>query len=257
MGTGAITSHLDVASLVLYGFWIFFAGLVYYLVLENHREGYPMDAGPNARSKVTGWPIPRQKIYKLNDGTEVAIPNPARMDWPVDLKAVPTSGSPGAAFEPTGNPMLDGVGPGAYALRADVPEYTTEGTPKIFPLRNAPEYDVAMQSRDPRGLPIVGDDGEVGGTVVDLWLDGPESLFRYLEVAVPVAGGTRNVLVPFNCVRVKADHVKVKAILGNQFAHIPLTKRPDSVTLLEEEKIFGYFGGGTLYAEPRRVEPLL
>ena len=43
MGTGAITQYVDVAQLVLYAFWIFFAGLVYYLVRENHREGYPME----------------------------------------------------------------------------------------------------------------------------------------------------------------------------------------------------------------------
>ena len=42
MGTGAITQSIDVAQLVLYLFWIFFAGLIYYLVRENHREGYPM-----------------------------------------------------------------------------------------------------------------------------------------------------------------------------------------------------------------------
>jgi photosynthetic reaction center H subunit len=29
------------------------------------------------------------------------------------------------------------------------------------------------------------------------------------------------------------------------------------VTLLEEEKIMGYYGAGTLYAEPSRAEPLL
>ena len=257
METGAITAYADVAQLVLYAFWAFFAGLVYYLVRENHREGYPMDPGPNSDVKVTGWPIPAPKYYLLDDGTELAVPNTARLDLPVNLKAVPTSGAGGAPLEPTGNPMLDGIGPGAYALRADEPEHTTEGKPKIFPLRSAPEYGVSPKGPDPRGMPIVGADGEFGGTVVDLWLDGPESLFRYLEVAVPVAGGTRNVLVPFTCTRVKSDRVTVKAILGSQFAQIPATKRPDVVTLLEEEKLFGYFGGGTLYATPGRADPLL
>ena len=37
MGTGAITQYVDVAQLVLWAFWIFFAGLIYYLVRENHR----------------------------------------------------------------------------------------------------------------------------------------------------------------------------------------------------------------------------
>jgi photosynthetic reaction center H subunit len=257
MGTGAITGYVDAAQLVLYAFWAFFFGLIYYLVRENHREGYPMDPGPNSDVKVTGFPIPSPKYYLLEDGTELAVPNPARLDLPVALRAVPTSTAGGAPLEPTGNPMLDGIGPGAYALRADVPELTTAGTPKLFPLRTAPDYGVAHRDRDPRGMPIAGADGVIGGTVVDMWLDGPESLFRYLEVAVPTPGGPRHVLVPFTSVRVGREQVTVNAILGGQFAQIPQTRQPDVITLLEEEKIFGYFGGGTLYAEPSRVEPLL
>ena len=58
METGAITQYIDVAQLVLYAFWAFFAGLIYYLVRENHREGYPMDTGREDGPVVTGWPIP-------------------------------------------------------------------------------------------------------------------------------------------------------------------------------------------------------
>jgi photosynthetic reaction center H subunit len=36
-----------------------------------------------------------------------------------------------------------------------------------------------------------------------------------------------------------------------------VTKRDDQVTLLEEEKIMAYYGGGTLYATPQRQEPLV
>ena len=53
MGTGAITQYVDVAQIVLYMFWIFFAGLIYYLVRENHREGYPLDS---ERGVIEGWP---------------------------------------------------------------------------------------------------------------------------------------------------------------------------------------------------------
>ena len=37
----------------------------------------------------------------------------------------------------------------------------------------------------------------------------------------------------------------------------PATRNTDKVTLLEEDKITAYYGGGTLYATPDRVEPLL
>ena len=32
METGAITSYIDVAQVVLYAFWIFFAGLIYWII---------------------------------------------------------------------------------------------------------------------------------------------------------------------------------------------------------------------------------
>jgi photosynthetic reaction center H subunit len=32
----------DLASAAIWLFWIFFAGLVYYLQTENMREGYPL-----------------------------------------------------------------------------------------------------------------------------------------------------------------------------------------------------------------------
>ena len=41
---GNITGYVDVAQLLLYAFWIFFAGLIYYLARESHREGYPMES---------------------------------------------------------------------------------------------------------------------------------------------------------------------------------------------------------------------
>ena len=42
MATGAITEYVDVAQLALYGFWVFLAGLVYYLTIESKREGFPL-----------------------------------------------------------------------------------------------------------------------------------------------------------------------------------------------------------------------
>ena len=63
METGAITQYVDVAQIVLYMFWIFFAGLIYYLVREGHREGYPMDNGHLEGGPVQiGWPVPEPKV---------------------------------------------------------------------------------------------------------------------------------------------------------------------------------------------------
>ena len=72
-------------------------------------------------------------------------------------------------------------------------------------------------------------------------------------------GGTRRVLLPMPFAKVdgRRDRVWVKAILGRQFADVPVTKSPDQVTKLEEDRIVGYYGAGTLYATPARQEPLL
>ena len=45
--------------------------------------------------------------------------------------------------------------------------------------------------------------------------------------------------------------------LADQFADVPTLKSPDQVTKLEEDKITAYFAGGHLYADARRLEPLL
>lgn len=255
MGFGAITAYVDVAQLVLYAFWAFFAGLIYYLVRENHREGYPMDSGRNDSSVITGWPVPPPKVYRLNNGHEVVVPRPP---FPrPDLKATRLWIGLGAPLTPTGNPMADGVGPAAWSHREDEPDCAMDGTPVIEPLRAMPAYSISPKNIDPRGLTVYGADGEPAGTVTDVWLDRIEMIVRYFEVAVPVQGGTRNVLLPVQYTRVRGGRdprVTVESILGSQFAQVPRLKHPDYVTKLEEERIVAYYGGGTLYATPKRTE---
>lgn len=253
MGFGAITQYVDVAQLVLYAFWAFFFGVIYYLVRENHREGYPMETDGHARGVITGWPVPQPKTYRLAHGGEVSVPNDRRS--PQTLNAEPTHGWIGAPLVPTGNPLTAGVGPGAWADRADEPDLDEHGHAKIVPLRTAPDFAVAVQDTDPRGLPVIGADGQEAGRVTDLWVDRMEVMFRYLEVKVP--GAERTVLLPVNFTRIGRDAVRVKAVLASQFAGVPLTRHAEQITLLEEEKITAYFGAGTLYAEPGRAEALL
>jgi photosynthetic reaction center H subunit len=202
---------------------------------------------------VVGMPVP--KTFLLAHGPALSYPN--NNVSPQTLHAQPLHRMMGAPLVPTGNPMLDGVGPGSYADRADVPDYTWEGDPKIVPLRTAAGYGVAENDPDPRGLEVLGADGEVGGTVHDLWIDKSEMVFRYIEVAVHTGGTTRHVLLPMNFSRVSAKNVRVASILSHQFAHVPGTRSAEQITLLEEEKIMAYYGGGTLYAEPSRQEPLV
>lgn len=257
MGTGAITSYIDVAQIALYTFWVFFAGLIYYLHQEDKREGYPLESDRSGgRVKVQGWPaVPKPKTYHLRDGRVVMAPNFRGSSQP--LGGTPSASHLGAPLEPTGDPMLAAVGPGSYSDRADVADTTVDNEARIVPLRAAPGFEVSSHDPDPRGLSVIGADGAVAGTVCELWVDRAEVLFRYLEVDVPAQNGSRRVLLPVNFSRISATQVRVRSILASQFAQVPGTRHPDTVTLLEEDKIMAYYGGGTLYATPSRQEPLL
>jgi photosynthetic reaction center H subunit len=252
MGTGAITQYVDVAQLVLYAFWAFFFGLIYYLQRESHREGYPMDPGRENGPRIDGWPTVESKTYKLADGREVLSPDPDRVDGTYHGK--PSHGWIGAPLEPVGDPLLAGVGPGAWAARADHPDMTFEGEVKIVPLRVADDHGVAVQDTDPRGLPVFGADGEVAGSVKDLWVDRSEMMFRYIEIDLPAG---HSVLLPMNFARIKKTGVYVHALLAEQFGNVPGIRTPNQITLLEEEKIMAYYGAGLLYATPERQEPLV
>ena len=253
MGTGAITSYIDVAQLVLYVFWIFFFGLVIWLHRESKREGYPLQSDRSRHIRVVGFPdMPPTKEYKMphGGGTRLA-PHAEAEQYP--LAAEPIAPWPGAALQPTGDPMVDGVGPAAYAIRPEVPDLTHDGRPRIVPLRVATDFSIAKRDPDPRGMPVYGMDGEVGAKVVDVWVDRGEPQARYFEIE---AGG-RNVLLPINFTRVKKNRVMVASIRSDQFAQVPGLANPDQVTLQEEDKIVGFYGGGHLYATPERAEPLI
>ncbi len=257
MGTGAITQYVDVAQVVLYMFWAFFFSLIFYLQRESKREGYPMHTDRPGRTYVEGLlPMPTVKTYLLPHGGEVQAPHDRDM-IPVKLAATPIAPFPGAPLEPTGNPMLDNIGPGSYTLRQDHVELTFAGEQAVLPMRNLPELSVAHQDADPRGMPVVGCDGEVGGTVRDIWVERIENQVRFLELEVADNGQGARVLVPMIFTRIRDGQVNVKSVLGKHFAGVPRLRHPEQVTMLEEERIMAYYGAGALYATPERQEPLL
>jgi photosynthetic reaction center H subunit len=189
---------------------------------------------------------------------ELVIPPNAR---PVDAGFA-------APLEPIGNPLSAGIGPGAWANRADKPDLTVRGAPRIVPMRVATDFHVAEEDPDPRGLDVRGMDGLVGGRVVDLWVDRSEPCLRYVEMEV-TGGGRRLIPVPF--LRVprpegflpfmskspSASHVQIDVLKAGDFAGIPQTRSADLVTLLEEDKISAYFGAGSMYNSDLRYGPLV
>jgi photosynthetic reaction center H subunit len=256
--TGAITGYIDVAQVTLYIFWGFFAALVFYLRQEDKREGYPLISDRSDNIRVEGFPpMPAAKTFLLRDGRTYQAP-PGNIDTRY-VAAEPMERFLGAPLHPTGNPLLDAVGPASYAMRDDHPELTAEGDNRCAPLRVARDFSVDPNDPDPRGMIVVGADGLEAGVVRDIWIDRSEPGIRYFEAEVPAAGGPRNVLVPINFSRVNGERreIRVPALKAAQFADIPAIRSPDEVSAREDDIITGYFGGGTLYADPQRAEPIL
>lgn len=255
---GEIMGYIDVAQVTLYVFWIFFASLIFYLRSEDKREGYPLEADGTGREEGVFYPpLPEPKTFTLQDGSTVTVPNRTGGGDTRPIKAQKTVNFIGAPLQPTGNALLDCIGPSSYAQRSDTPDVTWHGAPRIVPLRADPTFAVAAEDRSPVGSTVIGADNKVAGTVRDLWIDRSEAIIRYLEVEV--AGSGRRVLLPANFAVINQGRgrVSVDSILAGQFADVPGTAKPDSITRLEEDRIVGYFGGGKLYATPQRAEPLL
>ncbi len=256
--TGDVTGYIDVAQIMIYLFWAFFAGLLIYLRREDKREGYPLDSDRSESIRVEGFPaMPEPKVFALEDGSRYLAPHDESDDRPI--QAEETAPWPGAPLEPVGDPMSAGVGPAAVAVRPQEPELTATGEPRVRPMRWARDYRIAEGSPDPRGMTVVGADGQPAGTVCELWVDLAESQLRYLEVDLSGEGGADRRLMPIAICRVDvgARRVRSGAILAEQFPGVPVIASNDQVTMMEEELITAYYGGGYLYATSDRQESLV
>ncbi|MET4666986.1 photosynthetic reaction center subunit H [Sphingomonas sp. PvP056] len=252
-----LTPGIDVALLVFYAFVLFFICLVFYLRREDRREGYPLEHEFTGRLESEGGPFltALPKTFKLSFGRGT-VTTPTQGREPVEIAARFTDRFPGAPYAPTGNPLVDGIGPAAYANRAKHPDIDMEGHPRIVPMGSALDFAIERRDPDPRGMPVLGCDGALAGTVSELWIDRADRLIRYLAVDLTV-GGT--VLVPMMMTDIQRGNRRVvcDAVTAAQFADAPRIEATDRITLYEEDRMLGYFGGGYLYATPDRQEPLL
>ncbi|GGA45940.1 photosynthetic reaction center subunit H [Sphingomonas psychrolutea] len=252
-----LTHGIDVALVVLNAFFLFFLGLVVYLRREDRREGYPLEheltgrlegggALSTAPTKFFKLPFGHGTVSAPTKGREpLNVPGARKSDW-----------FPGAPIEPTGNPLVDGVGPAAWAERAKRPDLDWEGHARIVPLSAADGFFIARQDADPRGFTVLGCDGKVAGTIREVWIDKADRLIRYLEVEIT---GGRHVLAPMTMATIARARstVTVDAVTAAQFADAPAIEGTGVITLYEEERVQAYFGGGYLYATAARSEPLI
>ncbi len=253
-----LTPHLDVAQLVFWAFVLFFVGLVFYLRREDRREGYPVEDDLTGRVHLPGGPLSMAtpKLFRLPFG-HGTVANPTGGRDSLQLAARRTERFDGAPLVPTGDPLVDGIGPAAWADRAKRPDLDMEGHPRIVPIGLAPGWSIARGDADLIGWPVIGADRKVAGRIVDLWIDKADRLVRYLAVALDDAAGT--VLAPMMMAKVdrRRGVVVVDALMAGQFAAAPRIDAADRITLYEEDRVQAYFGGGYLYAMPSRQEPLL
>lgn len=251
-----LVGGLDIAELTLYLFFGFFLCLVWYLNRESRREGYPLEDDLTGEVRQELWRIgddvQNLKAFQLPHGQgTVYQPNGDRDPLPTNVLPRGWEGEP---LDVVGDKLSSGVGPAAYAPRADWPDLDMFGRPRLVPMRVDGHMTIEGRDTDPRGLPVVGLDGKVAGTVRDVWVDRSEHLIRYIDVAL-TDGGTAT--LPMMMARVKAREVVTDAVTAAQFSGSPQLKSPEQITLLEEEKVQAYFGAGYLWATDARAEPLL
>ncbi len=255
-----LTQHIDIALVVMNAFFLFFFALVVYLQREGRREGYPLEHELTGRVESEGGPLhtPARKAFRLPFGQGLVYVPSLERD-PVQLPARRTDYGTGSPIEPTGNPLVDGIGPAAWANRAKHPDLDWEGHTRIVPMHTTPEFSIAGRDADPRGYNVIAADGAIVGKVSELWIDKADRLIRYLQVSVQ-GENPREVLAPMMMatVRRRTATVTIDAIVSGQWDQAPgMPEGGTVITLYEEERVQAYFGGGYLYATPERSEPLL
>lgn len=259
MASGNIVGSIDLAEIALTLFFLFFLALVFWLRREDRREGYPLEDSLTGHVGQYGGPLSTAspKTFRLPFGKgTVSYPVSRREDRePVEIAARRRENFPGAPYFPTGNPLVDGIGPAARAKRADYPDMTAHGTTRIVPMSSDEDFSVAnfIFSTDPRGLEVIAADGKVAGKVCELWVDRSEHVVRYLEVDT----GAAKVLAPMTMAVIRRTHVKIDAINAADYAAVPTPASAAEITRDEEERVIAYFGGGYLYANVGRQEPLI
>lgn len=252
-----LVGTLDITELVFLAFVLFFIALIFYLRREDRREGYPLENEISGFVESPGGPLSRAsvKTFKLPHGRGTVTPEDTRRER-VDIPAKPAFGAHGAPFVPTGDPLIDGLGPASWADRKPIPDITHDGRPRIVPLSLDAHIAIAARDPNPVGMMVIGADKQPVGEVTEVWIDRAEHVIRYLQIATEVG---KTVLAPMAMSVVKKGKgvIVIDALNAAQFAGAPVPAAPDQITFYEEERIVAYFGGGYLYATPERQEPLL
>ncbi len=249
---GNITSYIDLPQAAFWLFFVLFVLLCLHLRQNDKREGYPMKASPFSSEPSLGFPVPASPLtYVLNEGGTTATPHLYKQ---IDVQARPLYAFDGTPLAPVGNPLLAGIGPGSWVLKHDGVAVTEAGEELLQPLRHLPEWTLGKKDADPRGMRVFDWRWNEVGVVHDIWIDLGIKIVRMLEVSLH--DGQR-VLVPIyhTHIREGVREVRVTALAAHQFAAIPATAHPDSITGREDERLNAYFAAGNFYKGTRLTDP--
>ena len=248
--------QFDVALVLTWVFIGFVVLLFFHLCQENKREGYPL-IDQVTGGEINGFPPPpAPKRYNLMDGSHTVLPHG---EGRTDLALKPLFPFPGAPFVPTGDPLVDGVGPASYASKKDEPLLTWEGEHQLKPLRLLKDWHVAKEDPDPRGMTVLDADGVPVGNVVDLWLDHGTKILRYLEIELTLPDGPPRAMLAIYYADIyrHSRTIRVPPLFARNFAVFPQLRKPDEITALEEDRVSAYAAGGYLYGKAGRPEGVI
>ncbi len=251
MSRAEFAGQFDVALVVLWAFIGFIVALFFHLCQENKREGYPL-IDTVTGDTIDGFPPPpAPKRYNLMDGTHAILPHG---EGRTNLALKPAYPFPGAPYAPTGNPLVDGVGPASYGAKRDVPLTDWNGENVLAPLRILKDWTVAKEDPDPRGMRVLDADGVPVGQVADLWLDSGTKILRYLEIELTLPDGPPRAMLAIYYADIyrHSRQIRVPPLFASDFALFPQLRNPDQITALEEDRVSAYAAGGYLYNKQRK-----
>ena len=167
MPRGEITGYVDVAQVVLYAFWIFFAGLVFYLRREDRREGYPLE--------IRGRPRPGDAARSDPDPVAEAVPplqRPGEERAPDRRRAPPWNYRghkhevwPGAPLEPDTDGLHDAIGPAPTPTARTATTRPGTARSASCPCGSPTTSWSTNSGPNPIGMSVFGADRQVAGTV--------------------------------------------------------------------------------------------
>lgn len=247
----SITRYIDGADAAFWLFIVGFVEVVIYLRRLDKREGYPMKASPFDDTPSLGFPLPlAPHTFELNEGGTTVAPH----HYPqAPISARPLHGFAGTPLVPIGNPLLAGVGPGAWVMRSNEPMLTEKGELMLQPLRLLDDWSMSDKDADPRGMAVLDRRWRRIGVVGDVWIDRSTKAARLFEVTLDSSLATGPVLVPLYhpVIDEKTREMRVTALEAHQFAEVPRPVHDDRITAREDERLNAYYAAGEFWRGSR------